>query len=211
MSLKIIGTGFGRTGTKSLKLALEMLGFGPCHHMAEVKAYPEQVPAWRAAGRGDSIDWGALLEQYESCVDWPSVRFWRELSDRFPGARIIHTIRPEDDWYRSVQETIYPRIRSWPDMPAGTERDRLQMAEELIDTQTFDGRLGDPAYALTVYRNHSAAVKHRIAPERRLVFEVAEGWVPLCQFLGVAVPDTPFPHINTTDDFLERDRPSQPT
>ena len=106
MALSVIGAGFGRTGTHTLNLALEMLGFGPCHHMEDVMAHPEQKELFRAAGRGEPVDWDALYAGYKSAVDWPTAYFWRELAEHFPEAKLILTVRNSEEWYKSARATI---------------------------------------------------------------------------------------------------------
>jgi len=204
MPLKVIGSGFGRTGTNSLKLALEQLGFGPCHHMFEVANDLEQLPYWQAAARGETLDWDQIFANYGSSVDWPSAKYWRELSEHFPQAKVVHSVRPDNKWFESVHNTIYPSMKGWRDRPAGPRRDRGQMAYELIAEQTFHGRFEDREYALEIFRAHTEEVVRTIAPERLLVFDVAEGWAPLCRHLGVTVPETPFPRVNSTEEFKAR-------
>jgi Sulfotransferase domain len=93
MALRVIGAGFGRTGTHSLKLALEQLGFAPCHHMYEVRAHPEQLAFWQAAARGELPDWDEVFAGFAAQVDWPGARFWRELAEHFPHAKVILSVR----------------------------------------------------------------------------------------------------------------------
>lgn len=200
MALKLVGAGFGRTGTNSIKLALEQIGYGPCHHMYEVMGHTEQLPYWQAAARGEP-DWDAVFAGYVSCVDWPAVRFWREIAAHYPDAKVLLSVRPEDSWLRSIHRTIYPNMRDWRKMKPGYFRDVVETAYQLVWLETFDGRLGDAEHAIAVYRAHNEAVKQAIAPERLLVFDPAEGWEPLCRFLGVAVPDTDFPHTNQSEEF----------
>lgn len=201
MALNVVGAGFGRTGTNSLKLALERLGFGPCHHMFEVRDNPGQLPYWRAAARGETPDWDAVFADYGSCVDWPAARYWREIAAHYPDAGVVLSVRPEDAWIESVHKTIYPVMRDRGEQPPGLTRERLDMAHEIIVEQTFGGRLDDADHAMAVFRAHVEEVRRTIAPERLLVYDVAEGWAPLCGFLAVAVPDGPFPRINTTEEF----------
>jgi Sulfotransferase domain len=204
MSLKVVGSGFGRTGTHSLKLALEELGFGPCHHMIEVIENPDQLPFWRQAAAGHLPDWDEVFAGYASCVDWPAARFWREIAAHYPGAKVLHSIRPQDKWFESIHATIYPGLSGWPDAPAGRRRDHMEMAWRIIADQTFGRRLDDRDHALSVYREHTEEVRRTIAPDRLLVFDVAEGWEPLCRFLGVPVPASDFPRSNTTAEFQAR-------
>ncbi len=206
MPLEIVGAALGRTGTNSLKLALEELGFGPCHHMFEVRDHPEQLPYWQAAARGDLPDWDDVFADYRACVDWPSARFWREIAAHYPEAKVLLTLRDPESWFTSVHSTIYPVIESWPAREPGHFRDTMEMAEEIIIEQTFGGRLDDRDHALAVYRAHEQEVRRSIAPERLLAYDVAQGWEPLCAFLEVPVPDVAFPRTNTSAEF-RKDRP----
>ena len=207
MALKVIGTGFGRTGTHSLKLALEMLGLGPCYHMMEVFAHPEHVPAWHALceGRGDGFD--SLLSGFPSTVDWPTTYFWRALMARNPGAKILHSERPAEEWYQSISQTIFPALER--QLPAGAPepwpgmRVHQAMIVKLIKDDTFGGDLSRDN-AIRVYEAHNQAVRRDVPPEKLLVFNSRDGWEPLCSFLGVAVPETRYPRTNSTDEFRVR-------
>lgn len=201
MPLEVIGAGFGRTGTNSLKLALEALGFGPCHHMHEVSHHPEQAAPWLAAAEGAPVDWEALFAGYRSQVDWPGARWWRELADAFPAAKVILTLRPAEDWYASFAATVAPEICRPPSGPSQAAADRRRMQRLTIGEQVFAGKADDRDAALATYRRHAEAVRAAIAPGRLLVFDVAEGWAPLCGFLGVPVPDAPFPRTNSKAEF----------
>lgn len=199
MTLKIIGAGFGRTGTMSLKLALEQIGFGPCYHMIEVIRSPEKPGHWAAAANGEKMDWDAVFAGYTSTVDWPSTDYWRELAAYAPDAKIILTLRDAEAWFRSTQQTIFGEINSpmaGADAPTGT-------MIRAIFSKNFAGMPNDRETCLAAYAAHNAAVIRDVPPERLLVFNVADGWAPLCGFLGVPVPDTPFPRVNSTDEFQE--------
>ena len=204
MPLRVIGAGLGRTGTLSLKIALEQLGFGRCHHMREVRETLGQLAYWQAAASGDLPDWEAVFEAFGCSVDWPSARYWREIAARYPEAKVVLSMRPEQSWLRSMQATIAPLLRSYRTLPPGIFRDTMEMAQAIIAAQTFGGRLDDPEHMLAVYRAHNEEVRRTIAPDRLLVLDVAEGWTPLCAFLEVPVPATPFPRTNSTQEFQER-------
>lgn len=206
MPLKVIGAGFGRTGTNSLKLALEQLGFGPCHHMFEVRDNPDQLPYWQAIARGEAPDWDAIFADYNSSVDWPSARFWRELAVHFADAKVLLSVRTPESWIKSVHSTIWPSLRDREKQEPGTRRDRQNMSYELIVRQTFDERLDDVEHAMAVYRAHNEEVQREIPAERLLVYTVGDGWEPLCRFLDVDVPDTPYPHTNSTAEFRQMRR-----
>jgi Sulfotransferase domain len=204
MALQVIGAGFGRTGTYSLKLALEQLGFSPCHHMSEVRANPERLVPWQAAAQRDMPDWDEVFAGYLAQVDWPGACYWRELAKHFPDAKVILSTRPEDEWFDSFQATIAPLIRDRAMHTNEHMRAIAEMSHEAIGQQVFGGLMDDRAHACAVFRDHIAEVQRTIAPERLLTWCAAQGWAPLCRFLGVRVPDTPFPHTNATDAFLAR-------
>ncbi len=204
MSISVIGAGFGRTGTLSLKMALEMLGLGPCYHMTEVFAHPEHAAVWQAAADGKPVDWDELLAGYNAIVDWPGCYFWKELAERYPEAKIVLSVRDAERWYKSVSDTIYPAITrplSEGDPRGLGQRD---MATNIILERTFGGRFEDRAHAIAVYERHNAEVQQTILPERLLVFRATDGWEPLCDFLGCPLPEQPFPSVNSTDEFKAR-------
>ena len=198
MGLKVIGAGFGRTGTASTKSALELLGFGPCHHMFEVNASNEQKSIWRAIAAGASPDWERAFKGFNSCTDWPAAFYWRELSAVYPDAMVLLTLRDAEGWYKSARNTIFNSIDRTVD-PAS-------LGVSLIAKQVFDNRLDDRDHAIAIYENHNATVKQTIAPDRLLVFDVREGWEPLCAFLGCDIPDTPFPRSNSTAEMNARNK-----
>jgi hypothetical protein len=193
MSLAVIGAGFGRTGTESMKLALEILGLGPCHHMKEVLSDPAKVALWRAAARGDLPDWDEAFAGYRSTVDWPSAYFWRELAAYYPDARILLTVRSADSWYESMDRTILQVLR------ASTDPDSI--GARLIAEKVFGGRFDDRAHAIAVYQKNIADVQAAFPPERLLTYELGSGWEPLCRFLGKPVPDVRYPQSNTAEQF----------
>jgi len=204
MTLQVIGSGFGRTGTKSLKAALEILGFGRCHHMHEIVENPEQVAHWQRLAAGASVDWETVFAGYNSQVDWPGAHVWRELAEAFPDAKVIHTVRPEDKWWASFNKTIGKLLARYDDLPLPPHiHDILAAWNDLAGKETFGGVLGDREIALAAYRRRTSDVSEALPAERLLVFDVAEGWGPLCAFLKVEVPDEPFPHHNLRADFWE--------
>jgi hypothetical protein len=211
MPLKVIGAGFGRTGTMSLKLALEQLGFGPCYHMTEVMTRPKHDTMWLALAKGEASDWRPILDGFDATVDWPSTYFWRRLAADNPEAKIILTMRDPDAWYRSAAATIFGRMLEFEALRAesGLEtidparRRHMEMVNAIIVEDTFGGSLGKEN-AVRVFTAHNEAVRREVQPERLLVYETGQGWEPLCRFLGVAVPEAPYPRVNTTDDFTAR-------
>jgi hypothetical protein len=201
MSLQIIGAGFGRTGTLSVKLALEQLGFGPCYHMMEVFHRPPHIELWNRARRGEKVDWEALFAGFTSAVDWPAAYFWRELVQVYPQARVLLTVRDPDAWYESARETVLRVDPSIATTDVG--RAQLAMAGRIVSEGTFGGRVDDRAHCIDVYLRHNTQVQRALG-ERVLTYDVADGWGPLCAWLGVAVPDGPFPRTNSTAEFQQR-------
>jgi hypothetical protein len=201
--VEIIGAGFGRTGTMSLKVALEELGYGPCYHMVEVFENPTHIELWNAAAQGESVDWKKLFSGYQATVDWPAAAFYKELMEVYPEAKVLLTVRDPDKWYESTKNTIYsgPRQASSQITPAGGHP--RQMIENLVWEGTFGGNFEDREYAIEVFNLHNKEAKEYVPSDRLLVYEVKEAWGPLCEFLMVEAPkDKPFPHLNDTESFL---------
>ena len=202
MALQIIGSGFGRTGTLSLKTALETLGFGPTHHMEEVFHHPDQVAHWQAVSAGQPVDWGTVFAGYGSQVDWPGCHVWRELAAAYPQAKVIHSRRPDDKWWASFSSTIGKLIGIYPTLPMPPHiRAMMDAMAPIICETTFGGQWTDRDKALEAYHRREAEVRAALPADRLLVYDVAEGWGPLCAFLGVPVPDEPFPNRNQKVDF----------
>jgi hypothetical protein len=210
MSLAVIGPGFGRTGTMSLKHALEQLGFGPCHHMDEVFAHPEQIPYWQAVAAGRPVVWDDVFAGYRSQVDWPGAYPWRELTIAYPQSKVILSVRPEAAWWTSFSATIGALFDAPDQVPLPPHlRTMRDVAIELIQVQTFGCPSTDREGVLAAYRRRTEEVCAAIPAERLLVFDVAEGWAPLCRFLDVPVPDAPFPRMNSTEQFWKTVRGEQ--
>lgn len=201
MALSVIGAGFGRTGTLSLKHALEMLGLGPCYHMMEVWKRPEDVAQWQRAADGASVDWDRLFDGYRAAVDWPTCRYYGDLAERYPQAKVILTLRDPGRWYDSAWNTIFRMMLEDPPATDPARLARRRMARQTIIEQTFEGRIDDRDHAIAIFERHVDEVKKAIPAERLLVYQAGEGWDPLCDFLGVPVPEEPYPKVNTTDDF----------
>jgi len=209
MTIEVIGAGFGRTGTMSLKVALEELGIGPCYHMIELFGHPEHVELWEAASQGKAVSWEELFSGYRATTDWPACSFYEQLMEKYPDAKVILTVRDPDRWYESTYNTIYgmrrmissPIFRLVAPLRPGLRR-AAKMNDRLIWEDTFGGSLENRERAIKVFERHNEEVKERVPPDKLLVYDVKEGWGPLCEFLGVGVPkNKPFPHLNDTDTF----------
>jgi len=193
VALSVIGAGFGRTGTESMKTALEILGLGPCHHMKELNANPAQRALWRQIAKGNTLDWEQAFAGYRSCTDWPSAFYWRELSAAYPDAKILLTLRDAESWYASVQNTILKSLTG--------NADPDSVGVTLIAERVFGGRPEDRAHAMGIFEKNTAEVRAAFDPDRLHVHSLGDGWEKLCQFLNKPVPDTPYPHSNATAEF----------
>ncbi len=202
MSLRVIGSGVGRTGTHSLKLALEKLLGAPCYHMVEVFPRPAHFGQWTAAARGDKVDWDALLAGFGAAVDWPASAFWEEISAAFPEAIILHSERRDaESWWKSAIETIFAPRDSEPPPPM------KEMVGALFANR-FTPHIRDKDAAIAAYHRHNAHVRATAPKERLVLWQPGDGWAPICKALGVPVPNEPFPHVNTTDEFNARIAPA---
>ena len=204
MSLRVIGAGFGRTGTLSLKVALEKLGFGPCHHMKEVMKNQDQTEWFHRASKGEKVDWHKVFEKYQSAVDWPAAAYYQELANEFPDAKIVLGVRDVDAWYQSVSETIYtvvPNFPKWLRLILPRANKVMDMIDRTIWIGEFSGRFEDKEFAVDVFNKHIELVKTVFPEERLLIHSAKDGWQPLCDFLEVPVPDEPYPWLNESINF----------
>ena len=199
MSLKVVGAGVGRTGTHSLKIALEQLLGGPCHHMVEVLLDPSQVPGWIDAIEGRPVDWSTMLSGYVSIVDWPGCSFWPELVAANPDALVLLSVRDPESWYRSASQTIFQMIDNVP-----PEMQPWMDAVRVLLRERFSDRFDDPSAMMDAFHEHNSAVRRAIPSGRLLEWAPDDGWEPICDRLGLDVPDEPFPVTNTTDEFRAR-------
>ncbi|MEZ6130134.1 MAG: sulfotransferase [Planctomycetaceae bacterium] len=204
--LNVLGLGYPRTGTMSLKLALQQLGFGPCYHMIDVFDRPADVSFWRNAVQRDGVDvdWDTLFHGFESTSDCPACYFWKPLTDHFPHAGCILTVRDPESWYDSFRTTVYEAMMH-PERAADEQHRAVQqMARELILDRMFSGRFLDRSFAIDCMHAHNEAIIDAIPADRLLVYQISDGWEPLCRFLNVEVPDVAFPQVNTRDQFRQR-------
>ena len=203
--MKVFGAGFGRTGTMSLKFALEKLRIGPCYHMREVVSRPSHIKLWYDISRGEHPNWNRLFSGFNSAVDFPVCLFYKQLINKFPEAKFILTLRDFDTWYISTANTIYkvPSILpDWFEKVVYPIRMFIVMQVNLIWVGLFKNNFSDRDSTKLVYYEHIESVKKIIPADKLLIYNVKEGWEPLCEFLDVDVPDIPFPKVNDTAEML---------
>jgi hypothetical protein len=201
MALRVVGAGVGRTGTNSLKVALEQLLEGRCYHMFELFGRVQDLPVWEAAVRGRPVDWDGLLHEYAASVDWPAVAFWRELYAANPKALVLLSTRDSaQTWWESMERTIVPTLSrpvpaEEPDAVRG-----MAMVLEMFQRR-FTPAWGDRDAAMAAYERHNEDVRRTVPRERLIEWQPGDGWEPICAALELPVPQAPFPHENTTTDF----------
>lgn len=215
--MRVIGVGLQRTGTTSLALALDELGYGPCYNLRTLNSQPHRVADWIIAEKDPSVaDWERIFEGFESAVGTPTSAFWREIADAFGSAKVILTVRPAESWYESVgatlSEALAPqpaavRLLTWQNLGHG---DSLAKASDEFQQRTWEREIGglfaDRDRTIEAYDKHIADVRANIPGDRLLVYSVRDGWGPLCEFLGVPEPDAPFPRENDRATFRHRQR-----
>ena len=214
MALKVIGAGCGRTGTESLKKALEKLGFAKCDHMVELIKSTWRVPMLEALHRGEKVDFDALFEGFQSAVDFPWAMYYRQLMEAYPEAKVVLTVRDPDAWYDSARKTIFrgmPPGAMWVARALGVFSKNARgfprwwsYVQSAVMQDFAEGRTHDRAFMTEKFRRWNEEVQATVPKDRLLVFEVKQGWEPLCEFLEVDVPDEPFPRSNDRDSFKER-------
>jgi len=196
LSLKVVGAGVGRTGTHSLKIALEQLLGGPCHHMVEILGDPAQAPGWIDAIEGRPVDWSTMLNGYVSIVDWPGCSFWPELFAADPDALVLLSVRDPESWYRSASNTIF---QSFDKAPPGMQP--WMDAMRVLLRERFSDRFDDATAMMDAFEHHNSAVRQAIPSTSLLEWTPNDGWEPICDRLGLEVPSEPFPVTNTTEEF----------
>jgi hypothetical protein len=199
MGLRVIGAGCGRTGTASLKMALERLLGAPCYHMIEVFQQPGHVPEWHKAMLGEVVDWHALFSGYAAAVDWPAGACWPELMAAFPDALVLLSVRDPDAWWGSANETIFAGLANNPMAPPGW----LDMVHDMIGKR-FSADIASRESCISAYNAHNARVRETVPKERLLVWQAGDGWAPICKALQLDVPDEPFPRTNTREEWRAR-------
>src|SRR6476660_746873 len=213
MTIKIIGAGFPRTGTNTLRESLEMLGFKKTYHMKNLLVHPENLHYWATLKATGTTDWEGLYNGYEATVDFPCYPWYKEHMRQYPDAKVILSLRPFEKWYTSFYSTIW-QAQNPPESEraAMSERvasdPRLQsvmkvmgFAKQTINEEHFQCRFLDKEFMEKVFNEHNEEVKNYVPANKLLVFDVCEGWEPLCKFLEVPVPYEPLPHTNKKEDF----------
>ncbi len=212
--LQVIGAGLGRTGTESLKKALELLGFGACYHMFElVMKHPEHLPEWKKLVAGEKPNYEFLFDGYQSTADFPACMFYREFMVQYPQAKVVLMVRDADKWYDSAVKTIFRGVPA-PILALGrlmglfSKNVRaalltIPLANEVVHNRFFEGRTSDREHTKAIFNAWNEEVKRTVPAGRLLIFEMREGWEPLCNFLGVPVPAAPFPRLNAGDSFVK--------
>lgn len=203
MTLEIIGAGFGRTGTNSLKIALELIGYNPCYHMNEVRQNPSHVNFWNDVNSDICMDWRHFFKPYKAAVDWPVSAFAKQLHTIFKNSKIILTVRNPESWYESAKNTIFLGMANYERIEDQVTRNRLKMANSIIIDKIFSGKYDNKSHCIAVYQEHLTEIKKTIAPSDLLEFSVSDGWKPLCNFLNIDVPTVPFPYTNMRKDFFK--------
>lgn len=210
--MKIIGAGYGRTGTKSLQTALEKLGYGNCYHMEKLLRNPADVVHWKNVYQEKVVDWNTLFKNYQAIVDFPGAMYYKELADFYPESKVILTVRDPEKWYDSVYSTIFSfdpgpllKLKMLLKMPfSATARNLFQVIllnDKAIWEKYFEGKFKDREYVIKKYLQHVEEVKQVIPADRLLVYEVKDGWQPLCDFLNKEIPTNVFPNSNKQEDF----------
>ncbi|MEO6695773.1 MAG: sulfotransferase family protein [Ignavibacteria bacterium] len=213
MALQVFGTGQGRTGTSSLKIALEYLGFGKCYHMYELLSNPEQIIYFEKAERGEDVDWDGLFKGYHSACDMPVIRYYKQILENYPDAKVIHTTRDPETWFKSISDTIFWAVKPsvgrivkmairLPFSSALRKRLRVMKYNGGM-VETFFGKdLKDKTKVIEHFNKYNYEILNTIPKEKLLVYDVKSGWEPLCKFLNVPISSIPFPKTNSTDEFV---------
>jgi len=213
MALKIIGAGLPRTGTNSLKRSLEMLGISKCYHMKTLLTNPDQLHFWLELENTGSTDWDTLYNGFQGSVDFPCYPFYKEHLKRYPDAKVILTVRDFESWYKSVKSTIWTagpqnlgeKLMMLGRMLTNPRVKRVIMCikfvKRMLWEKQFQGRFEDTVYAEEVFNRHTEEVKAHVPANQLLVYDVRDGWGPLCEFLEVTAPTEPLPHLNKKENF----------
>ncbi len=215
MSIKIIGAGLPRTGTNTLRESLEILGFSKTYHMKQLLVHPENLHYWTTLKATGTTNWDALYDGYEATVDFPCYPWYKEHMTQYPDAKVILSTRPFENWYTSFYSTIW-KAQNPPDAERAAMGERIAadprlqsvmkvmgFSKQAMTEDHFQGKFLDKEFMEKVFNDHHEEVKRHVPADKLLVYEVTEGWEPLCEFLGAEVPNEPLPHTNKKEDFHE--------
>lgn len=216
MSIKVIGLGMGRTGTSSLKLALQKLGYGACYHMKDLINNPADVRYWKEIDRYGETNWQSLFGNYQSAVDFPTIGYYKDILRAYPDAKVILTVRDDESWYKSAIQTILnaepgflDKIKMSFRLPFSSRLRSLMQVFKLSKKfwlKNIGNDYKDKEKAIRFFRQWNEQIKQEIGEENLLVYNVAEGWLPLCKFLGTPVPAEPFPKTNSRNEFKDKNK-----
>ena len=215
MSIKIIGAGLPRTGTTTLKRCLETLVHDKVYHMKELLVNPERLHLWKTLDKTGDTDWDTLYNGYDATVDFPGYPWYKEHMKRYPDAKVILTVRDFEGWHKSVFNTVW---KAGPQTPLekikmmgkllASSRARnvvkcIKFFKKIFFADELKGKFMDKAFAKKFWEDHIAEVKAYVPQEKLLVYDVRDGWGPICKFLGVEEPADPLPHLNKKENFKE--------
>ena len=198
--MKVIGAGLPRTGTATLRDALVLLGLGPCYHTSEILDQLDHIGGWLAAYEGGPVPY-EVFAGYQATADAPSCFFWRELISEYPRAKVILTMRDARSWYTSMAKTLLRRDRFTPSADpvlAGLRELALATFKHVYGPDNDEDRL------TALFHRHNAEVRATVPADRLLIYEAGQGWPPLCEFLGVPVPEQPFPRRNSSTEWADQ-------
>ena len=201
MTLKVIGAGFGRTGTSSLQAALATLLGEPCYHMGENLTHTHHPDLWMDIENGETPDWDAIFDGYGAAVDWPAAKYWDSIAAFYPKAKVLLSVRDAGAWYDSVRRTIYDVNLNPPPRLPEKVRQMHKMVQAVVWEGVFQGKFEDREFAIGVFKKNVDRVKRTISSDRLLVYQLGSGWRPICKFLDSPVPNVPFPSENSTGTF----------
>jgi hypothetical protein len=214
MSIEIIGAGFGRTGTASLKIALEKLGYDKCYHMSELIQNPEKIGYWETLQKGGEPDWEDLFAGYKATVDFPGCLWYKQMMKKYPDAKVILTVRDPEKWYKSAYDTIYQagptgmkivlQVVALFSKKVNNMLRVFTFAQKTCWKEMFQDRFEDKQYAMDRFNKFNEEVMAYVPKEKLLIMNIQEGWEPLCKFLGKPVPAEAFPRVNDTEEFNNR-------
>jgi len=217
MSLSVIGTGLSRTGTTTLRKVLEELGFSPCYNSTELFIRPRGIEFWEGLEQGEEVDFENFFSNYNGIIGFPGYIFHQQLKAEYPDARVILSYREPEEWYEDISKTVFESVSSHVNKAYAEEVrsfdpyladciERIHALQlRILEENYFEGRFADKDYAVQRYVEWNEGIKDIYSEDELLVYQVTEGWEPVCKFLGVPVPEgKEFPHLNHPKTFHNR-------